>query len=294
MTPDHVSVAIARLVDNCPPDGYYLAFSGGKDSTVVHELARIAGVRFDAHHSLTSVEPPELVMHVRRHYPDVEVHRPSATMWSMIESHRYPPTRRIRYCCEMLKEREGRGRVVLTGVRWEESPRRAKRRVIEACTATPGKMFVHPIIDWTAAQVWEFIRAHDLPYCSLYDEGFARVGCVMCPLASDASRARDAIRWPKIADAYRRACARAALQNVERGKDALHLIDGDAMYARWLKPPILTPPGSGRGSRVCEVCGGTYAYTWTGQRTCGRPCGLELKRRNAAAAQAALFDGTLL
>ena len=45
----------------CEDAGYWLAFSGGKDSIVLHRLAEMAGVKFDAHYGLTTIDPPELV-----------------------------------------------------------------------------------------------------------------------------------------------------------------------------------------------------------------------------------------
>ena len=41
-----------------PEEGYYLAFSGGKDSQCIYHLAKMAGVKFDAHYNVTSVYPP--------------------------------------------------------------------------------------------------------------------------------------------------------------------------------------------------------------------------------------------
>ena len=47
---DKVQVAIMRLQQFQPPEGYYLAFSGGKDSVVLYDLAVKSGVKFDAHY----------------------------------------------------------------------------------------------------------------------------------------------------------------------------------------------------------------------------------------------------
>lgn len=73
------------------------------------------------------------------------------------------------------------------------------RRMVEFCYRT-HKTLVNPIVDWTDEDVWEFIRDRNLPYCSLYDEGFKRLGCIGCPLSGRKGMERDFERWP----AYRR------------------------------------------------------------------------------------------
>ena len=123
-THDKVQIAIDRLRTFEPTEGYYLAFSGGKDSQAVYHLCREAGVKFDAHYSLTTVDPPEVIYFMREHYPDVAVEHPGITMWDLIVKKGMPPTRIVRYCCDRLKERGGQGRFVITGVRWAESSRR--------------------------------------------------------------------------------------------------------------------------------------------------------------------------
>lgn len=129
-----LEIAIDRVVSFEPEEGYYLAFSGGKDSQCIYELCRLAGVKFDAHYRVTGIDPPELVRFIREKYPDVEFEIPKdengrrITMWSLIEKKRMPPTRIMRYCCEKLKESSGKGRVVITGVRWAESARRKNNK----------------------------------------------------------------------------------------------------------------------------------------------------------------------
>lgn len=124
-----------------PEDGYYLAFSGGKDSQCIYHLAKMAGVKFDAHYSVTSVDPPELVRFIIEHYPDVIRDHPMKdgkplTMWRLIASQVMPPTRKARYCCEKLKECNGEGRVTMTGVRWAES---ANRKANQGTVTIMGK-----------------------------------------------------------------------------------------------------------------------------------------------------------
>ena len=125
---DKVQKAIDRLRMFEPPDGYILAFSGGKDSQCILHLAKEAGVKFEAHYHLTTVDPPELIYFIRDHYPEVIFDKPEITMWNLIVKKKMPPTRLVRYCCEHLKEGSGMGRTVITGIRWAESNRRKQKR----------------------------------------------------------------------------------------------------------------------------------------------------------------------
>lgn len=209
-----VDLSIARLQEFEPPEGYYGAFSGGKDSVTLKEVARRAGVKVDWHYNLTTVDPPELVAFIKKYHPDVEIHRPIMSMWQLIAKKKMPPTRLVRYCCEYLKEGRGtghkeNGRVVLTGVRWAESVKRAGRKMVETCRKpSQDKRFLHPIIDWDDGDVWEFIKGEGIPYCSLYDEGFKRLGCIGCPMAGKNGMEKEFARWPKYKAAYLRAFAR--------------------------------------------------------------------------------------
>jgi len=222
-----VEMAIDRLKTFEPKGGYYLAFSGGKDSITIYHLAKMAGVKFDAHYAWTTVDPPEMLYFIKENYPKVEIIMPKESMWKLIERKKMPPTRRMRYCCQVLKEEGGIGRFVITGVRHAESAARSKRKdvefdsygsqakkaiakrekfnlmndndskrmMIESCVVK-GKNILNPIIDWEDKEVWEFIRVNKLKYCSLYDEGWSRVGCIGCPMAGD-DRLNQFKRYPK-------------------------------------------------------------------------------------------------
>lgn len=127
---DKVQNSIDALRSFEPPEGYYLAFSGGKDSVVVKHLCDLAGVKYDAHYNVTSVDPPELVQFIKEKYPDVSRDIPHdengdpITMWNLIPREKTVPTRIARYCCEELKESRSKGRFTVTGVRWAESRNR--------------------------------------------------------------------------------------------------------------------------------------------------------------------------
>lgn len=239
-----LEVTIERIRSIQPRDGsWYLAFSGGKDSCVIKALADMAGVKYDAHYMISSVDPPELVRFIKEQHPDVSLDFPRykdgtvATMWNLIPRKKMPPTRIARYCCEYLKEQGGEGRDKITGVRWAESTRRQKTRAgleIEAgkkkrenldpdnmdedmvryCMQSRG-FILNPIIDWTDDEVWEFIHRYQVPYCKLYDEGWKRLGCIGCPMATPKEREKEFTRYPKIKAAYLRAFDRMIQAQVE-------------------------------------------------------------------------------
>lgn len=263
---DMVEVAIKRLQTFEPEEGYFLAFSGGKDSVVVKALADMAKVKYDAHYAITSVDPPELVQFVKT-FPDVIRERQywkkdglyhkkgdPITMWNLIPEKKMPPTRIARYCCAYLKESQGEGRFVVTGVRKAESARRAKNRggletaekksqrrdIYDPDNPTP-EMFYHckvhsrrvlnPIYDWTTEEVWEFIKEYNVPYCELYDKGYTRLGCIGCPMSTH--NAEELEKYPKFKQAYIR-----AFQRIVDNMDGIRnetWTDGEAVYKWWLQ-----------------------------------------------------------
>jgi len=227
---DKVTTALLRIIRNDPCGKYKLAFGGGKDSIVVYSLAsearKRAGVNFEPFYAQTGIDPPELVDFIRRNY-DVQFYRPKMTMWKGIEK-KGLPTRRKRWCCEYLKHFLGRGEVTITGIRWAESPRRKKYGEISYL----GKdKVVNPIIDWTNLEVWDYIKSNNLPYCSLYDNGFTRLGCLVCPMTQRKNRLREAELYPKIAEAYKRANRRFYLSKDRTAEEA------DTYFEEWINYP---------------------------------------------------------
>ena len=114
-TIDKVKIAIERLQAFVPAEGYYGAFSGGKDSITIYRLVQMADVKCDWHYNITTVDPPELVQFIKRQYPEVQRDHPARSMWEMIREYHFPPMRQRRYCCRELKETGGHGRLIVTG-----------------------------------------------------------------------------------------------------------------------------------------------------------------------------------
>lgn len=239
------------------PEGYYLAFSGGKDSQVVYQLAHMAGVGFTAHYHITTVDPPELVWFIQKEYPQVRMEKPGMSMRQLIIWKGFPPTRRIRYCCSELKEKGGEGRFVITGVRWAESRKRCKRglaeiagkksaevillnndndekrRLIENCQIK-GKRVLNPIIDWTDTDVWNFIHRYIPKHCELYENGFSRLGCIGCPMASVRKREWELARYPKFKAAYLRTFDRMLKERKRDPADGVRWKNAEDVYQWWL------------------------------------------------------------
>ena len=206
---DIIQTAIERLREHEPEEGYYLAFSGGKDSICCHKLCEMAGVKFTAHYSMTTIDPPSITKFIRENYPDVIWERPyykgKRTNYYDLISKKGLPNRQVRWCCSYLKEINGeKGSTVVLGVRRSESVKRANRDVYSTHN---GKHILNPIVDWKDTDVWEFIKTQKLSYPSLYDEGQKRAGCIMCPLSCREARVRDYQSYPAHVRAIEKAVA---------------------------------------------------------------------------------------
>jgi phosphoadenosine phosphosulfate reductase len=77
--------AVKILKEYEPPEGYYVAFSGGKDSLCIYYLTKIAGVKADYHYNMTTVDLPELVQFIKA-FDDVKIEHLGVdkTMWNLI------------------------------------------------------------------------------------------------------------------------------------------------------------------------------------------------------------------
>lgn len=186
-------------------EGAYGAFSGGKDSCVIKELAGEARVNVDWYYNNTTIDSPEIVAFIRKHHADVKWNNPPIGFFNRIVQRGDVPTRLNRWCCAEFKEGGGDDRNKIIGVRIAESPRRAKLWKTVVPNTRTGKLMLAPIVYWTDADVWQYIESRSVPYCDLYDEGFDRLGCVGCPMAGSRGRKEQFKRWPRFEQAWRRA-----------------------------------------------------------------------------------------
>lgn len=180
----------------------------------------------------------------------------STNMFDLIVKKGIPPTRLVRYCCSVFKESTEKNRVIALGVRAAESRNRQNREVFSTwgngnrnkakyfsqehvdevfrdakeqdevwdctlvTTARKNKtIIVNPIYEWSDAEIWDYIRENNIVYNELYDMGYKRVGCILCPLAKKSEKQRDMITFPSYKERYIKAFEKMLESRKQKGKD---------------------------------------------------------------------------
>ena len=180
-----------------------VSYSGGKDSDVILELAKMAGIPFEAIYKQTTIDPPGTTAHAKA--MGATIIRPKKSFLQIIEENSMP-SRWSRFCCKYLKEYKVRERAI-QGIRRSESTARAQRyKEPEDCRVykTGEKVRIYfPILEWTDEDVARFINERGIKCHPLYydDEGKfhpeRRLGCLGCPMATDNGRG-DFLQYPKL------------------------------------------------------------------------------------------------
>ena len=190
---------LQRITGEKDPTSIYVAWTGGKDSTVLlwlwktvlRDLFPEASVSLQTLRVDTGLEFPEIQ----------EFCRDLGQKWNVAETLTGPDPARIPEepgkdpvaCCGELKikplreaVRSGGVGVLLTGLRQDEHPGRSERSVFEA-REDPRYLQVNPILEWSEMDIWSFILAESLPYCSLYEQGYRSLDCQPCTEQSHAA-----------------------------------------------------------------------------------------------------------
>ena len=246
-----------------------VTYSGGKDSDVMLHLAEttLNQSEFEVLNSHTTVDAPETVYHIRNTFDRLKRHGIKTsidyhigedgkpiTMWNLIPQKLMPPTRIVRYCCQVLKESGTPNRIASLGVREEESSKRQGRdifgvrggsyrkatffslnhteevhresqeindsvwdcKLIELMKRK-GSTLVNPIYHWTISDIWEYSKQNNIKMNPLYQCGYDRVGCIGCPLANYHGRLKEFQDYPKYKQAYIRAFERMLKVRQDKG-----------------------------------------------------------------------------
>jgi len=264
-----------------------ICYSGGKDSDVLLDIAKrcLSPEMFEVMNSHTTVDAPETVYHIREvfrrceengihteiKYPTFKGERTS--MWRLIEDKSIPPTRKVRYCCDILKETSAPNRFIAVGVREDESNGRKGRdafasrgkrkdeiqwkslphtyamfkldqmgkedayecKFIRGCKEKKDSI-CNPIYKFIESDIWEYIRAYDVPTNPLYAKGYKRVGCIGCPLGGGKQMNREFRDYPIYKQNYIKAFDRMLAKRRAEGKSFLKcdLQTGEEVMRWWL------------------------------------------------------------
>lgn len=185
-----------------------LCYSGGKDSDVILELAKMAGIKFTAIYKNTTIDPPGTIKHCEDN--GVQIVRPKISFFHMMEN-KGIPSRFARFCCSELKEYKIKDAAIL-GIRKEESRARNERyKEPEMCRIYKNGEHVHqifPILYWTNSDILEFIKERGIKLAPIYykEDGTIditrRLGCIGCPMQTQKARVKELKRYPKFARQY--------------------------------------------------------------------------------------------
>lgn len=248
-----------------------LALKSGVDFEVSHSVTTVDAPQTNAHVNKVFKSLRERGIKTYKRMPRYK--GKPVTMFSLIVQKGMPPTRIQRYCCQVLKETSEKNRVIAVGVRAAESRARKGRgdfsirgvtkadsrhfnlshvkEVFESakeqdpiwdCTMVASArknktLLVNPIYNWTDIEVWEYIRQNSIEYNPLYDCGYSRIGCILCPLSRKSEKILDGERFPKIKERYIKAFDEMLAKRREKGKHGTTgtWVNGKAVYRWWIE-----------------------------------------------------------
>lgn len=276
---DLEQISISRLKEGSEISEFYyqkpllILYSGGKDSEIILNLAKKAGILYEVQHSHTTADAPETVRHIRNRFHELELQgvkctinypyykRKRTSMWDLIPCKGMPPIRLARYCCSILKETAGKDRVCVSGVRRAESVKRTsrglletinsniddriilnsdnddRRMIIERCQMQ-SKIMCNVIVDWDNNLVKDYIQSCHLNLNPLYNE-FNRVGCIGCPMAGKRSRQIEFAKYPAYKNMYIKSFDRMLAVRKLNGKDCKNWQTGLDVYHWWMEDGVL-------------------------------------------------------
>ena len=217
-----------KLLQSIPRDGdIEISYSSGKDSDVILELAKMAGIPYRAIYKATTIDPPGTIAHAKE--MGAEVIHPKKTFFQLVSKSGFP-SRFQRFCCSVLKEYKVCDRAI-QGIRRCESRKRAEKyKEPEVCRVYSAKEKVKvylPILEWTDQDVAEFIKERNIKCHPLYYSGgqfdvTKRLGCMGCPLASRKKRIQFFKENPKWLKAWIRAGQKRYTSEAYQSGNAKH------------------------------------------------------------------------
>ena len=203
------AIRLMKAYDN-PDEPVEIAYSGGKDSDVILQLAKEAGINFRAIYRNTTIDPPGTIKHAQEN--GCEILQPRRYTFRQLIIKKGLPSRFRRFCCQELKEYKVSDKCVM-GVRREESRARMERyHEPSQCRFYGSKKehveAIYPILEWSNEDVVEFLTDRKIKVHPLYyrEDGTIdpkrRLGCMCCPLASTPNRIAEFKKYPGMVKLY--------------------------------------------------------------------------------------------
>ena len=206
-----------------PDSNIAVGFSGGKDSTVVADLAiealGIHGATFMfTDTTLETRETYEYVERFQQEHPQAKflIARNDEQDFFEVCKDIGPPSRNGRWCCTMFKtgpmaqkmaQAFGKKAVLnFLGIRASESDKRKHYiRLNDSVTANKIQQQIpaYPIFHWQEVDVWLYILSKQLDFCKGYRSGHSRVGCWLCPNSAKKTVFLHQVQIPEKAYAWR-------------------------------------------------------------------------------------------
>ncbi|KAM3573067.1 hypothetical protein VYU27_004937 [Nannochloropsis oceanica] len=223
---------ISSLVTLFPLEHLALTFNGGKDACVVFYLVRAALAlrRVTTKEELARVK---VLYFAPKHgeFPEVTSFMEEVVRTFDFTYTVYPPGCSYKEGMRDLVEREGL-KAVFLGVRSGDPYSLESEHLQPSSPGWPVFLRVNPILKWDYGQVWRFLRRFNLPYCSLYDEGYTSLGDI-----------RTTIRNPALLKEGGKEGGREGSEEKERYRPAHELVDWTLERAN----RIVAEEGEGEG-----------------------------------------------
>ncbi len=183
-----------------------VSISGGKDSLVALDLSIRAGIKrfVFGNTSLTYPGTEDYIKDLEDYYfIEIEQAKPPRQFMDLVNDIGYP-SRRLRWCCEVYKfgpltqyVLKNKIKFLITGIRAQESQKRKGYNKVSQNPLIPATQ-INPILEWTTEDIWEYIKFFELPYHPLYDKGYKRLGCWLCPFQSNGDFKKLQSNFPEL------------------------------------------------------------------------------------------------
>jgi phosphoadenosine phosphosulfate reductase len=142
---------------------------------------------------------------VKAHYGhDITLYQPRAELVDEYVSKNglnafYDSVEMRKACCQVRKV-EPLGRALDGKKAWVTGQRRAQSTTrfdlaVQEDDAAHGMQKFNPLADWSEQDVWDYIRANEVPYNALHDRGYPSIGCAPCSRAVEPGEDERAGRW---------------------------------------------------------------------------------------------------